>query len=79
MPTLLREGGFTFRFRASDGTEPPHVHVTGNGGRAKVWLRTIELIAVWGYDVKEQGDIRNITREHRDEWLEAWARFFSDG
>jgi hypothetical protein len=37
VPTLHREAGYAFRFRASDQGEPPHVHVEGNGD-AKFWL-----------------------------------------
>jgi len=35
MPTLYEERGYAFRFRSSDGPEPPHVHVEGNDGAAK--------------------------------------------
>lgn len=37
MPTLWEEAGFSFRFRVGDCGERPHVHVTGNGGTAKLW------------------------------------------
>ena len=43
MPTLWEEAGFIFRFRMGDCEERPHVHVTGNGGTAKIWLRPVEL------------------------------------
>lgn len=76
VPTLHREGGFVFRFRASDGTEPPHVHVVGNGGRAKVWLTTLEMTDVRRYDVRQRGAIRRIAKEHLDEWRAAWNDFF---
>lgn len=38
VPTLLREGGYRFKFWSDEGSEPPHVHVRGHGGSAKVWL-----------------------------------------
>lgn len=38
MPTLYEERGYAFRFRSSDGPEPPHVPVEGNDGVAKFWL-----------------------------------------
>ncbi len=77
MPTLHREAGLAFRFRAADGIEPAHVHVYGNGGSAKVWLRPVVRFAeVRGYDVRWRKTIKRITEEHRYEWLAAWSRFF---
>ena len=77
VPTVHREAGFVFRFRASDGAEPPHVHVTGNGGRAKVWL-VLDLGIVGGhrYTREQLHSILRITEVHRIEWLSAWRRFF---
>ena len=77
MPTLHREAGFEFFFRAADAPESPHVHVEGNDGRAKIWLRpTLEVAGERGYDRRQMNVILRITREHRDEWLAAWDRFF---
>lgn len=77
MPVLHREAGFAFRFYASDRDEPPHVHVVGNGGRAKVWLApSIEIVMIRGYDARQQNAITKIAREHRDAWIEAWHDFF---
>lgn len=79
VPVLHREAGFTFRFFASDRPEPPHVHVVGHGGRAKIWLaRPIEIATSRGYDERELNAILRIAREHRDEWLSAWNEFFRD-
>jgi hypothetical protein len=77
VPTLHREGGFEFIFRARDGTEPPHVHVYGNDGYAKVWLAPeVKFARVRRYDVAEKSAIIRITEEHRDDWLAKWNRFF---
>jgi hypothetical protein len=77
VPTLHREAGYSFKFRASDGSERPHVHVIGNGGRAKVWLvPSLEVENTRGYDVKQMGRILEITKDHRDEWLDAWRSSF---
>jgi hypothetical protein len=43
MPTLHVESGYALRFFSADRKEPPHVHVYGNGGSAKLWLATIEV------------------------------------
>lgn len=77
MPTLHRERGYVFRFRAVDRGEPPHVHVRGNGGAAKIWLRpTIEIAMTKRYNRRQMTEIMEITERKRDEFLEAWHRFF---
>ena len=77
MPVLHREAGLTFRFYASDEPEPPHVHVVGNGGRAKIWLvPRIEIVMVRSYDARQRNTIDRIAREHRDEWVDAGNEFF---
>jgi hypothetical protein len=79
LPTLHREGGFAFKFYASDGAEPPHVHVLGTGGKAKVWLvPSVEVEDVRGYDESQTNRILEVVRQHRDEWLAAWNGFFRD-
>jgi hypothetical protein len=77
VPVLLRTRGYQFYFRSSDGGEPPHVHVIGNDGRAKLWLNPGLTVAEdRGYDRRRLGEIERITAAHREEWLEAWSRFF---
>lgn len=77
VPTLHREAGYVFRFYASDGPEPPHVHVIGNGGRAKLWLVAgLGIAHSRQYTPEQQRRIQRITEEHRIEWLSAWRRFF---
>ena len=77
MPILLRVRGYVFLFRSSDGGEPPHVHVIGNEGRAKIWLTPEVGLARRGrYSKKRIDEIIRITTEHREEWLDAWSRFF---
>lgn len=80
MPTLHRESGFEFFFRASDRAEPSHVHVIGNGGDAKVWLVPVGRIArSRGYTSQQRERIMRITEDHRLEWLAAWDGFFGGG
>lgn len=77
VPTLHREAGYVFRFRANDGEEPAHVHVRGNGGKAKIWLTPgIDLQGSRGYTPRQVGRILTIAEVHRREWLTAWRRFF---
>lgn len=77
MPTLHREAGFEFFFRAADRPEPPHVHVRGNDGKAKLWLTPgVQVAYTRGYDQSAESKILRITRRHRVEWLAAWRDFF---
>lgn len=77
MPTLHEEAGFAFRFRAVDRSEPPHVHVSGHDGFAKIWLvPAVELQDSRGYSRRQVDRILKITEAHRTEWLAAWRRYF---
>lgn len=77
VPTLLRQGGFTFRFRSSDWREPAHVHVRGQGGQAGVWIEP-EVVLEWshGYNRPRIQRILKIAREHREKFLAAWRKHF---
>ena len=78
VPTLHREGGFSFRFYASDHAEPPHVHVLGNDGRAKLWLKKpVSVAHMRGYNRAQIGRIEEITKRERARFLRAWYRFFA--
>lgn len=76
MPTLLREGGYAFRFRSTDGHEPPHVHVDGNGGAAKFWLADLRLASSTGYNRYQLGQITRIVAANAAGFLEEWHEFF---
>lgn len=78
VPTLHRERGYDFRFWAGDRGELPHVHVKGNGGRAKIWLSPVRVDWSRGYSRRRIGKIINITTDHQEGWLGAWARFFGE-
>ncbi len=66
MPTVLIWRGFKFRFYASDGLEPPHVHVVKDGGSAKVWLRNLEVaLCNDGYNEREMRELLTVIAEHR--------------
>jgi Domain of unknown function (DUF4160) len=77
MPTVLRKYGYRFHFYSADGHEPPHIHVDGNGGVAKVWLKDIMIAKVHGFGDKELARIMGVIEEHQREMLEAWHDFFA--
>ncbi len=76
MPTVLRRHGIRFHFYGSDMQEPPHVHASGHGGKAKVWLDPIEIAEQQGFKTSDLRRILEVVSEHRNEILEAWNEFF---
>ena len=77
MPTLHLESGYAFRFFSADRKEPPHVHVYGNGGSAKLWLATIEVAASRGYNQRQLHQILAIAESRRNDFLDRWHEFFN--
>ncbi|TMB71775.1 MAG: DUF4160 domain-containing protein [Chloroflexi bacterium] len=77
MPVVLRTRGYVFRFRAIDRNEPPHVHVNGNGGSAKVWLRPVRVAQQRGYSGRRIEEIRRIVQAHSADFEAAWFSFFA--
>ena len=76
VPTIHREAGYAFRFRANDRSEPPHVHVEGNDGRAKFWLPDAGLVRSEGYNRRQLAAIQIIVAENAERWLRQWHDFF---
>lgn len=76
MPTLLVWHGYKFRFYASDGPEPPHVHVVSDGKSAKVWLESLEVEYAHGYNRREIAEFAAKIAGNRDSWMEKWNDFF---
>ena len=75
-PTIHREGNLRFFFYSNEGTEPPHVHVEGQSGSAKVWIGAGEVANHTGIRPADLAKIVAIVREHREQFLEAWHEHF---
>ena len=74
MPTILRRDGFRFAFFSNEGhpREPPHVHVSGGGGEAKIWLEPdVALDESSGLNARELNRILAIAREEREALMKA--------
>lgn len=76
MPTVLRRYGIRFHFYGSDMDEPPHIHASGHGGRAKVWLTPVEMAEHQDFKGSDLKRILEVVHEHREQFLEAWDEFF---
>jgi hypothetical protein len=72
LPTVLRVGPFRFFFFSNEGAEQPHIHVKAGDNQAKFWLDPAELVANYGFNVRQLGQIEQIVADYRDDLLEAW-------
>ena len=71
MPTLLRAGPYRLFMFMSDCAEPHHVHVEGNDGLAKFWLRPVSLTQNVGYSPREINRIRRVVESDRTSLIQA--------
>lgn len=71
MPTLLRAGPYRLFMFMSDCVEPHHVHVEGNAGVAKFWLRPVSLAENVGYSPREIHRIRRVVERERASLVQA--------
>ena len=76
MPTLLIWHGHKFRFYASDGPEPPHVHIVKDSQAAKIWLGTLDVAYRHGYNDRDMKQLLAVVSENRNDWIRAWNDFF---
>ena len=49
----------------SDCVEPHHVHVDGNDGLAKLWLKPVSVANTMGYSLREINRIKRIVQGDR--------------
>ena len=77
MPTVFRVGNFRFFFFARE-EKRKHIHVISPNGEAKFWLEPkIELAKNYGFNDKELKFIENVIKEHYNDFINAWKKFFS--
>lgn len=76
MPTVMRDGPYSFVFFSSDRGEPPHVHVKRERRVAKFWLEPVALASSHGFREHEIRDIMQLVAEHQAALLEAWHDYF---
>ena len=70
--------GYSFGFFVSEPVnEPPHVHVKGKDGSAKLWLAPVRLVRS-SYAPGETNEIVDIVHEHEDRFLEMWREQFGN-
>lgn len=72
MPTVLRDGPYSFVFFSSDRGEPVHIPVKRDRHVVKFWLDSIELATNRGFSEPELNDIERLVRQHSDTLRQVW-------
>ena len=76
MPTVLREGLYTFLFYALDSGEPPHIHVRRDRDEVKFWLSPVRLARNRGFGEPEVNRIERLVVRHEMTFRNAWHDYF---
>lgn len=76
-PTVLRSGPYRFFFFSNEGSEPPHIHISGSGGEAKFWLEPLRLAYNYGYAGHELRRIERLVADNNVLFLETWYDYAS--
>lgn len=76
MPTVLRDGPYSFAFYSNEGDEPPHVHVEYDGSEAKFWLDPVKLARNRRFAAHRLTRVESLVRKHQTELLRAWHDYF---
>ncbi len=63
-------------FYASDGEEPPYIHVERDDNIAKFWLDPVRIQRSGGFRRPELRKVEQMIREINTELLEAWNDYF---
>jgi rRNA maturation protein Rpf1 len=77
MPTVHREGEYTFIFFSSDKGEPVHIHVKRERRIAKFWLSPVALAKNRGFPGHELNQIAQLVAKNESKFLEAWNDYFN--
>ncbi|SHG90662.1 DUF4160 domain-containing protein [Marivita hallyeonensis] len=80
MPTVFRQQGYRFFFYSNEGDprEPIHIHVTGGGGEAKIWLHPVKTARYHGFDFRTLRTLMRIVEDKAERIEEAWNEHFGD-
>lgn len=74
MPTIYRIGRFSVKIYPRDH-RPPHVHIVGPDGQAKISLDKFQCISCWGFSEKDIKRIILFLKLHEAEIWEAWYEY----
>ena len=80
MPVIFRHQGLRFFFYADEGTprEPVHLHVRGNGGEGKFWLKPMVRVEDnYGFDSRSLRELTQVIEENVEIIERSWHEHFS--
>jgi len=77
VPTVLREGPYSFVFFSSDQDEPIHIHVERDRQIAKFWLQPVSLAKNKGFRKHELDRITRLVLQYEEMFVEAWHDYFN--
>lgn len=77
MPTVLRDGPYSFVFFSSDRGEPAHIHVKRDRQIAKFWLDPLSLAKNRGFPDHELTTVERLVDKHHQTLLDAWHDHFA--
>jgi len=77
MPVVLLINGYKFKFYSNENDEPPHIHVTKGGGKAKYWLTPlVEEEYSYGFTVRERREVRELVLGNSALLINKWNDYF---
>ncbi|MCO5125198.1 MAG: DUF4160 domain-containing protein [Rhizobacter sp.] len=79
MPVVFRYRGFRFFFYSNEGSprEPLHVHVMGEGGEAKFWLRPEARVAFSdGLNASTLRELTGVVQGNAELIERTWHEYF---
>ena len=78
MPVVFRYRGFRFFFYSNEGSprEPVHVHVMGEGGEAKFWLRPARVALSQGLDARILRELTAVVEQQSELIERSWNEHF---
>ena len=79
MPVVLRYKAYRFFFYSNEGNprEPVHVHLRGNGGEAKLWLKPAVRVATSnGLDASTLRELVHVAEDHVELIERTWNEYF---
>jgi hypothetical protein len=80
MPVVLRYKGFRFFFYSNEGSprEMVHIHVRGEGGEAKLWVRPeVSVADSSGFDARSLRELVRVVEQNAELIERAWNEHFA--
>lgn len=74
MSTVVRLRSLKFKINARDHN-PPHVHVEGKGGKARINLKSFSVMSVDGFNAADVKRIIEVVKYYAPELRATWKEY----